>query len=173
LLYGKKDESLIREAISQMDEFIESLAALTAPAESQAVGEREPSMDELSQGTFECDICGLGIPHQHNPQSVEIERLVRPAFEKTKVPANAFGRIGKLPYSSGRTEQLWQHFISGWFASKTVYATTADSTPPSSAQSGLRQKACIGYPSCDGDLEGEPHSKECPLAQPSTPGSDK
>ena len=28
---------------------------------------------------------------------------------------------------------------------------------------------CVGYPACDGQLPGEPHEKECPLSEASTP----
>jgi hypothetical protein len=83
--------------------------------------------DELSKGTFTCPICGYDKPHHHEPETVEIETLVRPAFEKTTVPGGGFmfGRMSKnpdFPYSNGRTEQLWQHFLSGWFAAKRAIA---------------------------------------------------
>jgi hypothetical protein len=81
---------------------------------------------DLSQGTSVCDICGVDTPHFHDPEVVEIERLIRPAFEKTTVPGNAFGRPSApgFPYSDGRIESLFQHFISGWFACKRVYAAS-------------------------------------------------
>jgi hypothetical protein len=89
------------------------------------------SEQELSQGTFKCDICGRDTPHHHDPELVEMERLIRPAFEKTTVPGNMFGRIKSpnFPYSDGRTEGLWQHFIGGWFACKKLYLPTAPSDP--------------------------------------------
>jgi hypothetical protein len=89
--------------------------------ESPAIPQAE-SDEELSKGTFACDICGKPTPHYHDEQLVEIERFARPAFEQTTVRHGAFGRIAKnpdFPYSDAETERLWQHFISGWFASKT------------------------------------------------------
>jgi len=88
--------------------------------------ERMRDDDELSKGTFKCDICGRETPHGHDPELVETERYVRPAFEKTTVRHwAAFGRISKtpdFPYSDGETERLWQHFLSGWFACRRHYA---------------------------------------------------
>lgn len=77
--------------------------------------------DKLSEGTFKCDICGLDRPHPHTDEEVELQRFVRPAFEKTRVPCSAFARYGlgvTMPYRDGRTEALWQHFVSGWFGAK-------------------------------------------------------
>lgn len=75
--------------------------------------------DELSQGTFTCDICGGDKPHHHPDSVVEIERFVRPAFEKTVVPRGWFTReTPHGPYLDGNTEALWGHFVSGWFAAK-------------------------------------------------------
>jgi len=37
--------------------------------------------DELSKGTFRCDVCGLDTPHPHGEYEVEEARLIRPAFE--------------------------------------------------------------------------------------------
>lgn len=34
------------------------------------------------RGTFVCPICGHDEPHSHDADTVEIERFVRPAFEK-------------------------------------------------------------------------------------------
>lgn len=78
---------------------------------------------ELSQGASRCDVCGVDTPHQHDPEIVEIERLIHPAFEKTTVPCGFFGRSGRFsPYHARATEALWQHFLSGWMAAKRVYA---------------------------------------------------
>ena|SRR6266436_4048327 len=32
-------------------------------------------------------------------------------------------------------------------------------------EAALAESTCIGYPECDGDLEGEPHSEKCPLGK--------
>jgi hypothetical protein len=82
--------------------------------------------DELSQGTSKCDICGRDIPHHHDKHIIEQERFIRPAFEKTTIPRNAFGRIAQnpdFPYSDQETERLWQHFMSGWLAAKSREST--------------------------------------------------
>jgi hypothetical protein len=84
--------------------------------------ERVPE-PELDKGTFQCDICGADTPHSHDPQLVEQERLIRPAFEKT-IARKGFGRISKhpdIPYSFQETEFLWQHFKSGWYAGKKIF----------------------------------------------------
>lgn len=79
--------------------------------------------DELSQGTFACDICGLDKPHHHTEEEIEIERLIRPAFEKTTVPGGIFWRYGlRGPYRY--VDPLWQHFIAGWYAAKKTFADT-------------------------------------------------
>jgi hypothetical protein len=33
----------------------------------------------------------------------------------------------------------------------------------------LKRNHCVGYPSCDGDLEGTEHSPECPCYKPAEP----
>ena len=85
------------------------------------------SDDELSQGTFKCDVCGIDTPHHHNDKLAEQERLIRPAFEKTTVPRGWFNReFANGPYLDKNTEALWQHFYSGWVAAKRVYAIPAE-----------------------------------------------
>ena len=101
------------------------IRALITPFDSTALA-KQAEDNALAQGTFQCDICGQDTPHFHDQQLVEIERLIRPAFENTTVPCDSFGRVARkpgFPYSDAGTERLWQHFISGWFASKSVFPT--------------------------------------------------
>ena len=103
------------------------------PASSEVQPEQQEGTDELNEGTFKCDICGMDKPHSHEPQLVEMERLVRPAFEKTTVPRSAFARLDKSPgggYLDRETQHLWQHFLSGWFAAKTMLTPAPQSAIP-------------------------------------------
>ena len=105
---------------------------------------------ELDEASPRCDVCGMDTPHFHEPSVVEIERFIRPAFEKTIVPGRLFGRTGSspdMPYRSERTQELWQHFISGWFASKARYDAkpAQPETRPASADGELWAKALQAY----------------------------
>ena len=110
-------------------------------------------MSDTPSGTYTCDICGLETPHYHADSEVERERYIRPAFEKTTVPRNYFGRMPRTPntpYSDGNTEQLWQHFVSGWNSSRQFLTAERDALR---AELSRKHKALVALLGQLGNIE--------------------